>query len=327
MRAFINSLFYLCVCLVVTGIFLCLFRVTGCGLALVLGLSGVVVFFLSHMIKRIISGKIDIYTFLADIIIISVSIVLFIKYLHWSFFDYFSIIAIAAFIIFPFLYVFRHQHENIRVYTSKILMVYIIYALSIIPLLIEIDNGPNMLVPPRVYNKLYDVRSHPSGVKIECWSDSSKPYMDTAENLYKKSDIDGAITYFKKASAIEPYNYLFHFRLSELYLDNHSINEAVQELSEAIRLNPKFDVAYVNRGLLKYKIGDNEGALEDLNVATMLNKMDPIAYLDKSLALHSLKRIQEACLTIDTASMVNANNDAAIIREIAEERKRCDCGE
>ena len=44
-------------------------------------------------------------------------------------------------------------------------------------------------------------------------------------------------------------------------------NEALADYNKSIRINPHFLEAYINRGLLKSKMGDIEGELSDYRLA------------------------------------------------------------
>ena len=60
--------------------------------------------------------------------------------------------------------------------------------------------------------------------------------------------------------------------------------EAIDELNEAIRLNPQFAEAYYNRGIAYYDLGQHERAIEDFDEAVRLNPQDAEAYYNRGNA-------------------------------------------
>ena len=51
--------------------------------------------------------------------------------------------------------------------------------------------------------------------------------------------------------------------------------------NQAIRLNPKDADAYNNRGIVRKKLGDKQGAVEDDTQAIRLNPKDALAYYNQ----------------------------------------------
>ncbi|TAF88162.1 MULTISPECIES: tetratricopeptide repeat protein [unclassified Microcoleus] len=61
-------------------------------------------------------------------------------------------------------------------------------------------------------------------------------------------------------------------------------NGAIEDCNQAIKLNPKLADAYSNRGHVRYNSGDKNGAIEDFNQAIKLNPKLAIAYNNRGWA-------------------------------------------
>lgn len=118
---------------------------------------------------------------------------------------------------------------------------------------------------------------------------------------YNSKDYRAAIDFFDKSisdnseSFIYPLNSAYlHFYRASSYLGLKDYNQAVVGYSEAIRLEPKFVNAYVNRGVV-YSILDNkEEAVSDFSTAINLNPQYPFSYVDRGFALLELKDYDRA---------------------------------
>ena len=79
----------------------------------------------------------------------------------------------------------------------------------------------------------------------------------------------------------------------------------VAELTEAIRTNPNDATAYYNRGVVKFSLGDYQGALSDYSEAIRIKPSDVASYLNRGSAKRKLgdkqgaKADYEKAITID----------------------------
>ena len=71
-------------------------------------------------------------------------------------------------------------------------------------------------------------------------------------------------------------------------------NEALADYNKSIRINPHFLEAYINRGLLKSKMGDIEGELSDYRLAIKICKPNADLYNNLGRALYDLDRFKES---------------------------------
>ncbi|BDA76415.1 hypothetical protein CAL7716_105810 (plasmid) [Calothrix sp. PCC 7716] len=83
--------------------------------------------------------------------------------------------------------------------------------------------------------------------------------------------------------------------------------EAVLDFTEAIKLNPKFDRAYLNRGLIRYDFGDKKGAISDYNQALKINPNLAEAYAGRGIIYRDLKNNERAIADYSQALNINPN--------------------
>ena len=89
---------------------------------------------------------------------------------------------------------------------------------------------------------------------------------------------------------------------------------AMKEFNRAIELDPRYDLAYYNRALVHFRIGDLERSLADYNIALELSPNNPywtyergFLYLqlgDREKAIADLERSLELGLILDERQMV-----------------------
>ena len=98
------------------------------------------------------------------------------------------------------------------------------------------------------------------GVQEEAIYQNAILFFDRGLAKEKKWDLDGAMVDYNQAIS----------QFSQLQALNLSSNQP-SPLPEAIKLNPNFALAYNNRGNVKSKKGDLDGAMADYNQAIKLN--------------------------------------------------------
>ncbi|KAI6653503.1 Tetratricopeptide repeat protein 32 [Oopsacas minuta] len=66
----------------------------------------------------------------------------------------------------------------------------------------------------------------------------------------------------------------YHYQMVDFYL-------AIQDYSEAIALDPNFEIAFYNRGLVRYRLGFYSGSRDDLDKCLLINPQ----FIEAGLAL------------------------------------------
>ncbi|MBF2067606.1 MAG: tetratricopeptide repeat protein [Calothrix sp. C42_A2020_038] len=88
--------------------------------------------------------------------------------------------------------------------------------------------------------------------------------------------------------------------LAKFYL--HDLHSATNYFTLAIRLNPKSELAYFNRGCTCGKNGDNLGAVHDFSNVVRLNPSNAQAYVNRGIAYHNLGYEQAGLSDLRTAA-------------------------
>ena len=84
-------------------------------------------------------------------------------------------------------------------------------------------------------------------------------------------------------------------------------DDAIQQLDEAIRLNPEFARAYSSRGYVYYQEGDYVKALSDFDEAIRLNPQFALAYLHRGCAYRESEELRKAVSDFTQAIQLNRN--------------------
>ena len=85
-------------------------------------------------------------------------------------------------------------------------------------------------------------------------------------------------------------------------------SEALGDFDEAIRRNPNFDRAYVNRATAYSILRENRKALSDFDRAIELNPTNAIAYFGRAQVYRRLKMLDKAIADVAMASALDEQN-------------------
>ncbi|GAB4329326.1 MAG: tetratricopeptide repeat protein [Bacteroidales bacterium] len=103
-----------------------------------------------------------------------------------------------------------------------------------------------------------------------------------------------------------------HFFRGNLYDMKGQPEKALQDFSRAIELNPKYTVAYNNRGIVNGMLGNYQAALNDFNKAIELNPEYADAYYNRGNVNYYLKQFIEACSDWSQAAYLGSPQAAEI---------------
>ena len=118
---------------------------------------------------------------------------------------------------------------------------------------------------------------------------------DLGYTFYEQGKYDDAQTLFEGLVISNPYDGYFHTMLGAIYAKKDMHEEAAEEYSIAIELDPENISAYVNRGELLLQHGEFEYAMDDLKAAIELdpNGEDPSGIRARALAAATAAIIKE----------------------------------
>lgn len=105
-----------------------------------------------------------------------------------------------------------------------------------------------------------------------------------------------------------------HYKIEALvsrgigYMLGQQHAKALSDLDEAVRLNPSFDRAYVNRAGVYSTLREDQMALSDFNRAIDLNPTNPIAYAGRGQLFRRLGMIDKAIADVAMARAFDEGN-------------------
>jgi len=138
-----------------------------------------------------------------------------------------------------------------------------------------------------------------------------------------KKDYDRAIQDYTEAIRLNPsYAYAFNNR-GGAYGDKKEYDRAIQDYDQAIRLNPSYALAFNNRGNAYYYKKDYDRAIQDYDQVIRLNPSFAEAFYSRGLAYDNKKDFDRAIQDFDQAIRLNPSfADAFNDRGIAYRNKK-----
>jgi tetratricopeptide (TPR) repeat protein len=94
-----------------------------------------------------------------------------------------------------------------------------------------------------------------------------------------------------------------------VHKDRGDQDRAIADYSEAIRLNPKSDIAYLRRSEAWLKKEDRLAALRDADEAVSLDPNDPANYANRATVMRALSRNDDAIADLKKALSLNPNEN------------------
>ncbi|MFN9615001.1 MAG: tetratricopeptide repeat protein, partial [Dolichospermum sp.] len=150
---------------------------------------------------------------------------------------------------------------------------------------------------PNLYNQKYVVLSDLKRYKeaaaainkaIEL-SPRAAFYLNRGNVRYQLGDKQGAIDDYTQAIKINP-------NLAQAYYNRGIVRDdlgdkpgAIDDYNLAIKFNPNLAQAYNNRGNVRYDLGDNQGAIDDYNLVIKIDPNDAHAYYNRGNVYASLE--------------------------------------
>ena len=102
-----------------------------------------------------------------------------------------------------------------------------------------------------------------------------------ASILYENKNYLTALKYYNKLIKTDPGNMDYYSDRGMTYLMTNAYQFAENDFSMILDIYPNNGKAYVNRGLARYKKGDNVGACKDWNRAKLLGDLMGVVYLQQ----------------------------------------------
>ncbi|MFA5144264.1 MAG: tetratricopeptide repeat protein [Candidatus Omnitrophota bacterium] len=149
--------------------------------------------------------------------------------------------------------------------------------------------GAAMLVMVVIYSPLTYCRNAVWESKLALWDDAvrkspdkSRPYNNRGFAYMEKGDFDAAMRDFKKAIALESSSDAgYYYNLGNVYNVKGRLSEAIFNYNEAIRINPGYAEAYIQRAVAYFKNGDYAASLEDVCKLESMGCYVPAGFREK----------------------------------------------
>ena len=142
------------------------------------------------------------------------------------------------------------------------------------------------------------------GLSDGAWGQGPRHFRD-AHEAYQRRDFDGAIRLYTLAidSGDLPHPDLFFAfnNRANAYAAKRDWDHALQDYSEALRLNPKFAGALRNRGTVYARKGDDARAIQDFSEAARLDPDDPHPLIWRAFVYCARREFDRAVQDFDAA--------------------------
>jgi tetratricopeptide (TPR) repeat protein len=146
-------------------------------------------------------------------------------------------------------------------------------------------------------------------------------YNDRANKYYEKGRYDDAIEDYTRALQVNPNDPVAYYDRANAYYRKGQYDRAVEDYTKAVEINPQDEEAYFNRGLAYFSLGRFEEAAGDYSRAIEIDPQDADAYNNRGNAYTEMGRYDEAVRDYTTALEIRPGDDNAYRnRELACER-------
>jgi len=317
MKIFRNLVFISTILLIPIGIIFRIFDFPIGNILITLGFFG---FFTYYIIKTIKSIKAKSFktTFVLQIMIVLMSFSLFTRYLYHIFGDYPSLIIVPFFIFTSLIYLLKEKDKQIKLTTVTLL-----YLVLTIPLFgFDFHKSPRQYIPKPWYDRYGDTKGIPVTLPYGFEFIETEQLSIKAFELRKNKKYYDAILVYEQARSLEPKNPRLLFDLSETYAWNNDLETAIALLDTAIIFDSTYPGFYNNRGLLFYKLKENDKAIIDYQKAIKIDSMQSTFYANLALVYYYENLFDMSCQQIKKAESLGLNvNDCKELKRI--KRRYC----
>ena len=140
---------------------------------------------------------------------------------------------------------------------------------------------------------------------MACAGNEADSYNNQASVHYQKGEYDQAIDDLDEALRLNPEYAEAYNNRGIAYFSKREYDQAIADYNEALRLNPELVEAYNNRGLAYHDQGEYNQAVADYNEALRLNPEDAEAYNNRGLAYFSKGGYDQAISDYNEALRLN----------------------
>ncbi|MEM9275692.1 MAG: tetratricopeptide repeat-containing serine protease family protein [Cyanobacteria bacterium P01_F01_bin.143] len=148
-------------------------------------------------------------------------------------------------------------------------------------------------------------------------SNNPADWMSQGELYYALGEYDESLNSFRKAIELRekqnlPSSALLYNNLGFINLELGQYKFALQDVEQAISVDPSYAPAWSNKGLILETVGRNQEALDAYDQATELNPNDYIVWTNKAFVFYKLERYEEAKNSLETALSIKPDYEPAM---------------
>ena len=105
------------------------------------------------------------------------------------------------------------------------------------------------------------------------------------------------------------------FKSARAKASSGDYEEAIDDYTKALKINPQFADAYFHRGILKGRLGDAKGAISDADKAIKINPQNAMAYASRGIAEELGGDLQRACADWRKAALLGNTFASEMVRK------------
>lgn len=141
--------------------------------------------------------------------------------------------------------------------------------------------------------------------------------LETGDTVGALADVDKALELNK--NSVNAYL----IRADVAINSNRDYAKALEDMNEAIKLQPKYAGFFINRAFLRHNLDDYYGAMSDYDYAIQLDPMNYVGYYNRALLLSEVRDFDKALLDLDKVIQLRGIDYRALYnRAIIRKEKR-----
>lgn len=176
------------------------------------------------------------------------------------------------------------------------------------------------------------------GAAAQTYQPISKKYRNALEKHNKKVDSTTAFFYYErgnirldnadyakavidygKALELEPNNAKIYYNRGIAKIEMNLLTEAIKDFDKTLELEPRA-VAYNNRSVCKYMMGNYVGAIQDSSMAILLEPGNAEAHNNRGISKIKLGMKEEGCEDLHKAVELGDKKSKHAIREFCKKK-------
>ncbi|NMF59957.1 tetratricopeptide repeat protein [Pseudanabaena yagii] len=134
----------------------------------------------------------------------------------------------------------------------------------------------------------------------------AQSFVNSGNDKVAKKDYKGAIADWSESIRLNP-EYFLYYQKHDIAQKEKGGDPVVADYKQAISLKLDDAKAYCDRGLVKYTLGDYQGALEDWNEAIRLKPDFSLAYYNRGVVRYASGNMKDAIEDYNEAIKIDRN--------------------